>query len=201
MFAIGKTRKEQIEDFVKQLKNHYKRMQTPNRVNNMTLEMLKKDGKAPKLRAKGAETRYMVAFALEVATSVHAYKQNDHTYKCLKCISALLDFYMTFGLDPYPVDKAKEACREVVVAYVSLHEDASAAGKNAWAIKQKLHLFMELGEFAVEELGDPQGFWSYKDEDYVGLVSAVGESRGGPSTASTVPMRVVDRVRALSGRK
>ena len=111
-------------------------MQTPNRVNNMTLEMLKKDGKAPKLRAKGAEARYMVAFALEVATSVHAYKQNDHTYKCLKCISALLDLYMTFGLNPYPVDKAKEACREVVVAYVSLHEDASAAGKMRGPLNQ-----------------------------------------------------------------
>ena len=59
-------------------------------------------------------------------------------------------------------------------------------------------MFQELGEFQTETLGDPSTFWAYKNEDFVGLCATIGFSRGGGSTAATIPMRVIIRVRGMS---
>ena len=198
IYAVGRNKKKQIGDFVMKLKAHYKRMKTPNCINTVTLDMLKKDGKAPKLRARGAETRYVVPFALEIAVAVHAEIQSDHTYNVLMCVSALMDFCMTFGVRPFPKDDAKIACLNAAHYYVLLAEEASSEDKRAWVIKPKLHIFMEMGMFQVDELGDPMTYWAYRDETFVGLVSEIGETRGGPSDAATAPLRIIERLRALS---
>ena len=198
IYAVGKNKKQQIGDFVMKLKAHYKRMKTPNCISTVTLDMLKKDGKAPKLRARGAETRYVVPFALEIAVAVHAEIQSEHTHNVLMCVSALMDFYMTFGVRPFPKDDAKIACLNAAHYYVLLAEEASSEDKRAWVIKPKLHIFMEMGMFQVDELGDPMTYWAYRDETFVGLVSDIGEARGGPSDAATAPLRIIERLRALS---
>ena len=56
VFARGRSRAAQVTDLKDKMKEHYKRMGTGNRINNITLEMIKADGRSPKLRAKGAET-------------------------------------------------------------------------------------------------------------------------------------------------
>ena len=56
---------------------------------------------------------------------------------------------------------------------------------------------MELAE-QLQELDDPTYFWAYKDEDFVGLVASIGESRGGVSNPATTPERIVQRIRILS---
>ena len=198
VFAAGRNRKEQVQDLQSKMKDHYKRMGTKNRINQLTAEMIKRDGKAPKLRSKGAESRHIVPFALEIATAMHANGPNDHTLTVLRLVSALMDFYMTLGVRPYPVELAKKACRAVCLLYVALNEEAVAAGKDAWRVKPKLHIFQEMGEYQTEQLGDPKSYWCYTDEDFVGLCSEIGFSRGGPSTAETTPGRVCDRFRALS---
>ncbi len=116
----------------------------------------------------------------------------------LRLVSALMDFYMTLGVRSYPVELAKQVCRAVCLLYVALNEEAVAAGKDAWRVKPKLHIFQEMGEYQTEQLGDPKSYWCYTDEDFVGLGSEIGFSRGGPSTAETTPGRVCDRFRALS---
>ena len=193
-FAMGRNKKEQLSDFIQKMKAHYKRMGTPNRIGNVTLDMLKRDGKAPKLRAKGAETRHVAPFALEIATAMYANDPNEHTNNVLKCVSGLMDFYMIMGMEPYPVAEAKVACEQMCTAYVALHD---ATIPNRWALKPKIHMFMEMALFQTEELGSPMLYWNYKDEDYVGFLSEIGESRGGPGSATTTPLRVIERVRAL----
>ena len=57
-----------------------------------------------------------------------------------------------------------------------------------------------MGEFVIDDLGDPSSFWAHKDEDFVGLVASVGSSRGGGGgKADTAPRRIVDRIRAMAG--
>eukprot|EP00974_Lingulodinium_polyedra_P126470 11198363-Lingulodinium_polyedra.AAC.1 len=58
-------------------------------------------------------------------------------------------------------------------------------------------MFQELGEFQTEELGNPRLFWAYKDESFVGFIAELAKSRGGGSVASTTPLKVVQRYRAL----
>ncbi len=140
-------------------------MRTPNRINNLSMDMIKRTGRPPKLRAKGGETRNIAPFALEVAIAVNAFKKDEHSASVLKCISGLMDLYMTFGLEPYPIEIAKAAVQRTAMAYVDLHNEATDADISGWAIKPKFHLFMELGEFCLEDLGDPSAYWAYKDED------------------------------------
>lgn len=197
-FATGPNRKEQVADLHRKMVDHYKRMGTSNRIFNLTPEMIKAKSKPPKLRAKGAETRHLVPFGLEVATALHAAHQTTHSFTMLQCVSALMDFYMCMGTRPFPAEHARNAVRNCCIFFVSLHEEAESLGKQTWRVKPKMHLFQELGEFQTDELGDPMSFWAYRDEDYVGLIASVGFSRGGANNATTAPERIIDRLRILS---
>ncbi len=199
-FALGRSRKEQMENLTLKLKDHYKRMKTTNRINVLTIEMVNKYKKHAKLRAKGAESRHVVPFAVEIATAMCALKSDKHWKIVLDCVSALLEFYLLLAVRPFPIDDAKAACEKCCSSRMTLSTEAEKANKPVWRKKPKLHLFMELGIFQVEELGDPQSYWNYKDEDCVGLCADIGESRGGPSTVSTVALRIIQRVRALFGQ-
>ena len=152
---------------------------------------------SPRLKAKGAETRHFVPFGLEVAASMHANFNNSHTITILQCLSSLMDFYMCLGVSPFPKSKAQNACRNTCIFYAALADEAVSNEIIAWKIKPKFHIFQECGEYQTHELGDPQSFWAYQDEDWVGLGATIGRSRGGGGTASTTPERVVQRLRAL----
>ena len=199
VFAVGRNRVDQVVSLLFKLQSHYKRCGTRNRISNLTVEMIKQADKRPKLRAKGAETRHLLPFALEVAAAMYANDSSTHFLTMYKCVTALMDYYMTFGVVPFPVAAAKAATQNFCILHRALHDEARRAGAVTWNIKPKLHMFQELGEYQIDVLGDPSGFWAYKDEDFVGLCATIGASRGGGSTATTTPERVIARIRALSG--
>ena len=121
LFAIGRNRKSQLEDLVLKMKDHYRRFRTGNKIGALTGDMVRRQGKAPKLRAKGAETRHLVPFGVEIACAMHAANPTTHTLTVCKLASALLDFYMTLGIQPFPVKDAKSACRSTVSVVSMLH--------------------------------------------------------------------------------
>eukprot|EP00974_Lingulodinium_polyedra_P045324 4346291-Lingulodinium_polyedra.AAC.1 len=65
--CAGANLKEKAKQTWMLLKDHYKQVAPPTRLQNLTLEMIRQPGKPPKLRAKGAETRCMIGFAAECA--------------------------------------------------------------------------------------------------------------------------------------
>ncbi len=197
-FAIGRNRKSQLEDLVLKMKDHYRRFRTGNKIGALTEDMVRRQGKAPKLRAKGAETRHLVPFGVEIACAMHAANPTTHTLTVYKLASALLDFYTTLGIQPFPVKDAKSACRSICCLYVALHDEAVANGKTAWAVKPKLHLFQELGEYMTETMGDPKSYWCYLGEDFVGLMAIIGFSRGGGRSPEALALDIINRFRALS---
>ena len=75
---------------------------------------------SPRLKAKGAETQHFVPFALEIAASMHANFNNSHTITVLRCLSALMDFYMCLGVSPFPKSKAQNACRNTCICLCSI---------------------------------------------------------------------------------
>ena len=187
-----------MAELERKLKAHYSRMKTRNRTGHLTKDMVRRDGKAFRFVAKGAETKHVVPFALEIAVALHAAKGDEHSYKVLQCVSGLLDFYMCSTMKPYPVQSAQDATRIVATAYVDLATEALEAQENLWRIKPKIQMFMELGLFQTAQLGDPQSYWAYKDEYFMGEVSKIGASRGRPSSATATASRVIARSRALS---
>ena len=180
------------------LRKHYAIFKSPNRLQNLTVEMIKKVGKGPKLRAKGAETRGMVPFALECAIDLHAYKASTHSLTVLQCMSSLMDFYTLMSLDEYPPEVGAKACRKFNLLYHALSQESAQNGYEAfWKLKPKHHMFAEMAEYQAPSLGNPSAFWNYADEDFVGWVAKLASSKGGPTSAATTAKKVLEKYRAL----
>ena len=77
----------------------------------MTVEMLKQPGKAPKLRAKGAETRHLAAFGVLLAKDLHELCGDDRTLTMHKLLAALFDLYCLFAHEAVDKVAMAETCR------------------------------------------------------------------------------------------
>ena len=97
----------------------------------------------------------------------------------------------------YDHTEAKRMSIRICVLYTKLSLEADMENKRAWKIKPKIHMMQELLEYQGEELGNPRGFWEYKDEDFVGIIATLALRRGGPNTPNACAAGVVDRYRAL----
>ena len=172
-------------------------METPNRVQTITEEMIKKEHKGPKMRTKGAETRGLVPFAVECAQSLHEQEQTVHSLTVVKAMVSLLEFNLCLGMEDFNPDLAASACRKFCGFYKALHDEAQS--EVFWKLKPKLHQFQELAEYQVYYLGNPKLYWNYKDEDFVGFVAKLGKSLGGPKNAATAAVNVLSRYRMLTG--
>ena len=51
----------------------------------------------------------------------------------------------------------------------------------------------ELAEYQSGELGNPAEFWSYKDEDFMGIVAGLAFRRGGALNPTTTTVEVLER--------
>lgn len=181
------------------LKKHYSSLSTPNRLQDLTVEMIKQDKKGPKLRAKGAETRGLVAFGLECAISLHEFAPGPRSRTILQMVSSLMEFYMLMDCEDVSADLASAAAKKCCLLYAGLSKESLARGADLfWRVKPKFHLWVELAEYQCEYLGNPKLFWAYRDEDFMGWLAQLGESRGGPKQASTAARRILDRWRCLS---
>lgn len=188
-----------IEGLWTKLKLHYRTLGTPNRLQGLTLAMVRQEGKGPKMRTKGAETKGLVPFALECAQALHNTSPSAHTATVLQMVSCLLEFYLLLGLPEWNASCAAAAARKCCLLYSALGTEARMAGDSPfWRVKPKFHLWVELAEFQSPLLGNPASFWTYKDEDFVGYVAGLASSRGGPKTAASTALKALQRVRALA---
>ena len=195
--AEGPNQKVKVSNLWKALKEHYKAANTPNRLQGLTFEMIKKEKKPPKMRTKGAETRSLVPFAVELALKLDDAAQTSHSKTVAQCCSALLDFYQTLMVEPFDPQLLSNASRRVCLFYGALHKEALSQGDElAWRPKPKMHMMQELAEYQVFALGCPKQFWTYMDEDYVGRIAKMAFSRGGPKSAARTAEVALQRYRA-----
>ena len=175
-------------------------MKPTSHLNNLTLEMVRRENKAPKLRAKGAETRGTVPFAVVLALELADRSPGDAHFKTVAaCASKLLEFYILLDADSWDAGAGRSACRQFCILYESLAKEAVRSGQPMlWRQKPKLHMFQELAEYQAFELGHPARFWTYRDESFVGEVSKMATSRGGPRAAATAARLTLTRFMALS---
>ena len=145
----------------------------------------------PRLRAKAAETRYLVPFCYELCMEMRDAQNTIHNNTVLECVFHLFSFYMTMGRSPYNAEFAKSAAKQCLILYSSLSNEAMRAGKDMRPLKPKFHLFSELAEYQIENSSDPSLFWCYKDEDLIGLIAKIAFSSGGKREAATTPKNVL----------
>ena len=194
----GTNKKAKVAHLWRMLKAHYGTHKTPNRLQALTYEMIKGDKKPPKMRTKGAETRSLVPFTLELSLQMHQAADTPHSLTVVQCCSGLMDFYQTLMLEPFDPNALSKACRKVCLMYGALHQEASRAGDFlSWKPKPKMHMMQELAEYQVFSLGCPKHFWTYMDEDYVGRIAKMSASRGGPKSAARTAQVALQRYQSL----
>ena len=198
-FASGSNLKAKAADLWAVLKQWYKDTNCQNRVQKLTLEMVRQDAKSPKFRGKGAETRSVVPFAFYLAGRMHETAGSVHTQTVKACTSAVLEFYVLLGRSTWDAEAGKTASRKVCLLYKALHDEANS--DRYWRLKPNMHLFQELAEYTAPELGNPRHFWAYQDEDFVGWLAKLARTREGPKQAHTVARAVFDRYRALAPKR
>ena len=94
-FAHGRSLKQKISHTWGQLTEHYRAMATPCRLQALTLEMVRKEGKSPKIRAKGGETRGLLSFAMALAMDMRDEQPGSHYYQTIDaCCGKMMDVYI-----------------------------------------------------------------------------------------------------------
>ncbi len=176
----------------------YKRHKPCSQLTNLTQDMIFKPGKAPKIRAKGGETRYLVPFAVELAQTCSEQQRTDHWLTVHGLTRLLFQMYRAVSARPFSAQEGAQLCKKFCVLYQALAEEAVAAGKTAWVQKPKLHLLQELLEFATTEMGSPENFWCYRDESWVGFLGKMAHRRGGADSPLVAATRALERYRALA---
>ena len=173
----GQTQTQRCSALFVELQAWYDRHQVESRLDNLTLTMIRQPGKPPKLRAKAAEARALVPFALEQAEAKFS-KLDPVEHSAQLCAGHLAKCYSCLSVANYNADVMKEHCKAFCLLYCGL--EATASNPMLWRVKPKLHLFQELCEF---ETGAPSLAWCYRDEDFGGTMSKLSRTRGGKNTA------------------
>ena len=199
-FLSGKTKADRVKEVWSMLQKHYRAMGTLSRLDGLTVDMIKRDQKPPKLRATGSETRGIVPFCVQIAMQMKAESPDDPHYSTVaSCAACLLDYYILLDADEWHAQAGQDACRRFCILYAALSKAARQQGdQHSWKQKPKLHLFQELSEYQTFELGHPARFWTYQDESFVGEVAQMATSRGGARAAATAARLVLTKYKALS---
>ena len=145
----------------------------------LTIERVRTRGSWPKLKAKAAATRHLAAYALHLMSTFGRDTAEDR--RALAVCQLLVKFYELLDSEGVYLSKASKAeisklGTRICILYSGLAADAAAAGVKMWKMNPKLHLFAHLCEWQASEVGTPRCFWTYADEDLVGLLVEVAES-------------------------
>lgn len=177
------------------VKEYYKDARPTTRISNLTTEMIKRKGKQPKFRGKGAETRHMIPFSLVLSKALVVFSPNSFHKTLLSMSKYLCQFYACMGVRDFVKAAAASYCRRFLLLYSDVSKSTS---EGLWEIKPKFHMFQELAEFQTDTAGDPSRFWAYLDESFVGIIAKLGFSRGGKRSVDTTPNNLMDRYRGLA---
>ena len=104
-----------------------------------------------------------------------------------------MDFYMSIGVTNFDPQVTEDIVQEFALIYKALAQ--SREGCPCWFLKPKFHLMQELS-LEAHIAGDPVNYWTYKDEDFVGVVAGMATSRvwGGGRNPATIPKNVFVRI-------
>jgi len=184
----GHTQALRCQALFRDVVDYYERMGVESRLDNLTLQMLGKDGGPPKLRAKAAEARGLIGFCREQAELL---SEEDPVEGAAKQAAVHLDAcYFCLHDLAYSHEVMKENSRKFCLLLASLEATAEAPN---WRMKPKTHLMQEMCEMSE---GNPTRHWTYRDEDFGGSMAATARVRGGRGSARVVGLNVLSKFTA-----
>ena len=185
----GSTQHEAIARAWTHLTNWYKEHNITSRLQNkLTVDRLRSTSGFPKLKAKGAQCRHLAPW---IYLLCQMYGGDTDDEKLMTAVALgmfrFYDILDTCGddLPPQVIIELREIGHTVARSYEVLCAMFHQAGEKMFKMVPKLHLFEHLVEDQVAYWGNPRTWWTYSDEDLVGLV--IDMARGThPSTMAHV---------------
>jgi hypothetical protein len=186
---VGDNRKQKVGILYALIVEFYKsHPEVESRLDNLTPEMIRSKAVAPKLRAKAAEARGLVEFAVgickkfldeEVPFEQALKMAAHHMALCYSCLTEKSIF---------SEDLLRENCRRFCLLYVALSD---ASENPIFRVKPKMHMFQELCEMGGASR--PVLHWTYRDEDFGGFVAKLARRRGGKHSVAAQSRAILRR--------
>ena len=182
---------EALEEVEKRLRAWYKVNPRAARVQGkLSIERLRTQGEWPKLKAKGAATRWIVKFCLEMAREARDAGTIKGQRRIALC-EKLLRFYEIIAEEGgFLGDDAKKELpdvgRAVFGLYSTLAVEALEAGRGKmYKMVPKFHHFLHVTGHQALVYGNPRYYWCYSDEDLQGHSKGIAASCHPTHFAST----------------
>ena len=142
------------------------------------------DSGYPKLKAKGAQTRQLMPYALHLAHRFQRLAPSPFATHDLLIVGVcklacdMYDLWMTSGRFFTDAVKRKLIAigNQMPQMYQRLYVEAYHAGAKMWKMTPKLHLIQELLLFYCIEWANPLYYWCYGDESLVGDMVEIAQS-------------------------
>jgi hypothetical protein len=165
----------------------YRSNPVDSKLDNLTVSMLGAKNKPPKLRARAAEARGLVAFSVLLVQKYLSHA-NELESSIIHCTNYLSNCYANLSPAQFSAASLKDASRKFALLYVTLEQLFN--NRLRWHVTPKLHLFQELCE---ECSTCPSLSWVYRDEDMGGTLMGLGRRRGGSNNITTTACSVLNR--------
>ena len=154
----------------------------------LTKERLRSESGYPKLKAKGAQTRHLANYILDVARRFDSGTQHDR--KKIAVAQLLVRVYEIMAsagqfLSPGELADFEKVGRGMVALYSDLYAEAATNGRTLWKFPPKAHLIDHMVTYQSREWGNPSYFWCYADEDLVGMSIEIAKSCHQSTMAAT----------------
>jgi hypothetical protein len=175
----GATYKERVERLAQKLKQWYNTNRVTSRLQGaLTLERLRDASRYPKLKGKAAALRHLARFALTIVIEHHNGTPHDNLVQGV--IQLLIEFYNIIeSSSQFLSEKAKENLPRIGMKLAQLYGElaqlAYSDEERLWKLSPKLHLLEHLLEVQAILYGNPRWYWTYADEDLVGLMIDIAE--------------------------
>ena len=89
----GRSKDDRLQSLWMKIKEYYRKYTPTTRISNLTMGMVKASHKkAPRFRAKGTETRHLIAFGVILAQELFDATRDKHSSQVLHCMKSLFQF-------------------------------------------------------------------------------------------------------------
>ena len=166
-----------------------------NPVHHLTLQMVRREGKSPKLHTKGAESRGLRPWILQLAKRLVAHCPDEAHIRMVCCIDALVACSSFVDREPFDLGGFQRTGDAFLEHYAWLSQHF--AGEGLWRYKPKHHQFFHLLHSVAPKHGSPNTYWCWADESLGGQFAKAALRRGGKANPSIISLRLMQRVAAL----
>ena len=176
----GSTQDQQIKNLDSHLRKWYQATKTRKRSmvqGKLTKERIKTSKDWPKLKCKAAATRHLSGYAVHLMNMYGTPEDQPVRALC----QLLHRFYEILNEESQcfsPSANAEMASlgSKLCIIYSGLSSKYLADRERFFKMMPKLHLFDHLCSWQASEIGNPRSYWTYADEDLVGLLVECAQS-------------------------